>query len=59
MLDKELAELYGVSTGRLKQQVRRNLKRFPSDFAFELTWERGGRNCFKIAFCNLEQRTEY
>ena len=39
MLDKELAELYGVSTKRLKEQVRRNLKRFPSDFMFELTWK--------------------
>jgi hypothetical protein len=39
MLDKELAELYGASTKRLKEQVRRNLKRFPSDFMFELTWE--------------------
>ena len=39
MLDKELAELYGVSTRRLKEQVRRNLKRFPIDFMLELTWE--------------------
>ena len=39
MLDKDLAELYGVSTKRLKEQVRRNLKRFPDDFMFELTWE--------------------
>ncbi len=39
MLDKELAELYGVSTNRLKEQVRRNFKRFPSDFMIELTWE--------------------
>ena len=39
MLDKELSELYGVSTKRLKEQVRRNLKRFPGDFMLELTWE--------------------
>ncbi len=31
MLDKDLAGLYGVMTKRLKEQVRRNLKRFPSD----------------------------
>ncbi len=31
ILDKELAELYGVSTRRLKEQVRRNFKRFPTD----------------------------
>lgn len=37
MLDRDLAELYGVSTKRLKEQVRRNINKFPSDFAFELT----------------------
>ncbi len=36
MLDKDLAELYGVETKRLKEQVRRNLERFPDDFMFEL-----------------------
>ena len=39
MLDKDLAELYGVSTGRLNKQVKRNIQRFPSDFMFQLTWE--------------------
>jgi len=39
MLDHDLAGLYGVPTKRLKEQVRRNLKRFPSDFMFELTDE--------------------
>ena len=37
MLDQDLAELYGVETRVLKQQVRRNLERFPEDFMFELT----------------------
>jgi hypothetical protein len=37
MLDEDLAELYGVQTGRLIQQVRRNMDRFPSDFMFQLT----------------------
>jgi len=37
MLDSDLAELYGVPTKRLKKQTRRNRKRFPSDFTFELT----------------------
>jgi hypothetical protein len=37
MLDKDLAELYGVETKRLKEQVRRNIERFPVDFMFELT----------------------
>ena len=36
MLDHELADLYGVPTKALKQAVRRNLDRFPSDFMFEL-----------------------
>ena len=36
MLDTDLAELYGISTGRFNQQVRRNRDRFPSDFMFQL-----------------------
>ena len=39
MLDRDLAELYGVETKYLKRQVRRNLLRFPEDFMFELTQE--------------------
>ncbi|MBI3519999.1 MAG: ORF6N domain-containing protein [Bacteroidetes bacterium] len=37
MLDRDLAELYGVETKVLKQAVKRNLNRFPADFMFELT----------------------
>lgn len=37
MFDSDLAVLYGVSTGRLNEQVKRNLKRFPSDFMFQLS----------------------
>jgi hypothetical protein len=37
LLDRDLAELYGVETRLLKQAVRRNRKRFPEDFMFELT----------------------
>lgn len=37
MLDSDLAELYGVTTRRLNEQVRRNADRFPEDFAFSLT----------------------
>jgi len=36
MLDADLAALYGVTTKRLNEQVRRNLERFPSDFMFQL-----------------------
>ena len=36
MLDKDLAELFGVQTKHLKQAVRRNISRFPKDFMFEM-----------------------
>ena len=39
MLDNDLAELYGVTTGRLNEQVKRNIERFPEDFMFQLTQE--------------------
>ena len=37
MLDRDLAELYGVTTAQLTRQVRRNIDRFPGDFMFKLT----------------------
>ncbi len=37
MLDSDLAELYGVTTARLNEQVKRNQARFPKDFAFQLS----------------------
>lgn len=42
MLDSDLAELYGVTTKRLNEQVKRNMARFPEDFMFQLNeieWE--------------------
>jgi hypothetical protein len=39
MLDRDLAELYGVETRALNQAVRRNIDRFPEDFMFQLTGE--------------------
>ena len=39
MIDKDLAELYGIETKRLKEAVRRNRKRFPEDFMFEMSKE--------------------
>jgi hypothetical protein len=39
MFDRDLAELYGVLTGNLNKAVKRNMKRFPSDFMFQLTQE--------------------
>jgi hypothetical protein len=63
MLDYDLATLYGVETKRLKEMVRRNIKRFPPDFMFELSTEefkimrtqiassnRGGRRYSPMAF---------
>jgi hypothetical protein len=39
MIDKDIAELYGVTTKRLNEQVKRNKKRFPEDFMFQLSQE--------------------
>lgn len=40
MLDRDLAELYQVTTGNLNKAVKRNIKRFPPDFMFQqTTWE--------------------
>jgi ribosomal protein L23 len=39
MIDRDLAELYGVTTKQLNQQVKRNARRFPEDFMFQLTEE--------------------
>jgi hypothetical protein len=65
IIDSALSELYGVSTARLNQQVKRNLDRFPDDFMFRLTPEefnilmlqnatskkgRGGRRKLPYAF---------
>jgi phage regulator Rha-like protein len=43
MLDADLAELYGVETKRLKEQVKRNRSRFPEDFLIELTLRETGK----------------
>lgn len=39
MLDRDLAELYGVENKVLNQAVKRNIKRFPDDFMFQLTYQ--------------------
>jgi len=41
MLDRDLAELFGVALKRLNEQVKRNRERFPDDFMFQLTLEEG------------------
>src|ERR1043166_5548156 len=49
MLDSDLAAIYGTPTMRLNEQLRRNLKRFPGDFAFQLTPEEFKRLISQIA----------
>ena len=51
MLDKDLAMLYGVETKRLNEQVKRNIKRFPEDFMFQLTKE----ECLRSQFATLNE----
>ncbi len=66
MLDSDLAEIYGVETKRLNEQVRRNIGRFPEDFMFQLTADEfsilksqfatsswGGRRTMPYAFTEL------
>ena len=51
MLDRDLAELYGVSTGNLNKAVKRNIERFPEDFMFQLTekeWRELVTNCDRL-----------
>ena len=53
MLDSDLAALFGVDTKRLKEQVRRNIERFPEHFMFELTKEEN--EILRSQFVTLEQ----
>jgi hypothetical protein len=48
ILDKDLAELYGVTTGNLNKAVSRNIARFPDDFMFQLTKEEFDNLIFQI-----------
>lgn len=41
MIDRDLSKLYGVKVKRLNEQVKRNMKRFPDDFMFQVTKEEG------------------
>lgn len=45
LLDSDLVELYGVSTKRFNEKFKRNLARFPADFAFQLTEAEAKRHC--------------
>jgi leucyl aminopeptidase len=54
MLDADLAELYGVTTKRLNEQVKRNLRRFPEDFMFQLTTKEWADLTSQIAMSNAQ-----
>ena len=49
ILDRELAAIYGVTTKRLNEQIKRNAERFPQDFMFRLTLEEAERSRSQIA----------
>ncbi len=55
MLDRDLASLYGIETKRLKEQVKRNISRFPSDFMFELSKDEFANWRTKIATSNSDK----
>lgn len=55
MLDFDLAELYGVTTSRLNEQVTRNKRRFPADFMFRLTKEEAENLRSQFVISNSEQ----
>ncbi|MFN5417309.1 MAG: ORF6N domain-containing protein [Flavobacteriia bacterium] len=52
LMDKHLAEMYGIETKRLKEAVKRNFKRFPLDFMFQLTKEE--YDALRSQFASLE-----
>ncbi|MFA6393897.1 MAG: ORF6N domain-containing protein [Patescibacteria group bacterium] len=54
MIDRDLAVLYGVETKRLNEQVRRNIKRFPSDFMFQLSRKEYENLIFQFGISSLE-----
>jgi len=56
MIDRDLAELYGVPTKRLNEQVKRNIMRFPEDFMFQLTTEEKEE---VVAFCDHLKAIKY
>jgi hypothetical protein len=56
MIDTDLAMLYGVPTKRLKEQVKRNIGRFPEDFMFELTKDEKDE---LVAICDRLDRVKH
>ena len=54
MLDRNLATLYGIETKRLNEQVKRNIKRFPEDFMFQLTKD----ECLRSQIATLNEGSD-
>jgi hypothetical protein len=62
IIDSDLADLYGIPTKRLNEQVKRNQARFPSDFAFRLNRKELGEvvaNCDHLAKLRYSPTTPY
>ena len=61
MLDRDLARLYGVETGRLNEQVKRNIERFPEDFMFQLNKEEfeNWKSHFAISIPNENMSSQF
>ena len=54
MLDRDLATLYGGETKRINEQVKRNIKRFPEDFMFQLTKD----ECLRSQIATLNEESD-
>ena len=59
MLDRDLAELYGVSTGNFNKAVKRNIKRFPADFMFQLNRKEAAVLRFQFGSLKRGAHTKY
>ena len=55
MIDRDIAELYGVETKRLNESVKRNIDRFPDDFMFEMTQNEFGNWRSQFATSNSDK----
>ena len=56
MLDRNLADLYGVDTRTLNQAVKRNIDRFPDDFMFQLSEEEFGNLRSQFVISNISRK---
>jgi len=59
ILDRDLAQLYGVTTGNLNKAVKRNIDRFPNDFMFQLTPEEYESLRFRFGIFKKGQHSKY